>query len=145
MKRSAPIFLAVLALLLASLACQGMRPKMSLENLRMAHDNDGEQAAPSYAPTDVFYAVADLKNAPQGTVVRAAWAAVDVPDLEEDPEFPEQTLDITDESFSGSIYFQLSNDFLWPTGRYRVDVYLNETLAQSLEFKVEEAAAVDVP
>ena len=137
MKRCVPIFFAVLALLLSSLACEVVRPEMSLENLRMAYDNDGKQAASTYSPTDVFYAVADLKNAPQGTIVRAVWAAVDVPDLEEDAEFPEQTVDITEESYSGTIYFQLSNDFLWPTGEYRVDVYLNDTLAQSLEFNVE--------
>lgn len=137
MKRCVPIFLAAVALLLSSLACQFARPEVSLENLHMAYDENGEQVAETYAPTDVFYAVADVKNAPQGTVVRAVWAAVFVPELEEDAEFPEQTLDITEDSYTGTIYFRLSNDFLWPVGLYRVEMYLDDTLVQSLEFNVE--------
>jgi hypothetical protein len=85
----------------------------------------------------VFYAVADLKNAPQGTAVTSKWTAVDVIDTEAGLEFQEQTVDITEDAFSGTIYFQLSNDDGWPAGLYRVDVYLNDTLAQSLEFNVE--------
>lgn len=137
MKRLIPILLAVLAVTFASLACEALTAQMSLDNLRMAYDEDGEQVTSIYLPDDVFYAVADIKNAPQGTVVKAVWVAVDVPDLEEDAEIPEQTLDITEESYTGTIYFQLSNDFLWPAGTYRVDVYLNDTLAQALEFSVE--------
>ena len=137
MKKSFPILLAVLALAFASLACEALRPEMGLDNLRMAYDQDGGEVTSTYAATDVFYAVADLKNASQGTVVRAVWGAVDIPDLEEEAEFPEQTLDITEDSFTGTIYFELSNDFLWPAGVYRVDMYLDDTLAQSLEFSVE--------
>lgn len=137
MKRLTPIVLALLALMLASLACEALTAEMSLENLRMAYDEDGEQVTSIYLPDDVFYAVADIKNAPQGTVIKAVWDVVDVPDLEEDAEFPEQTLDITEESYTGTIYFQLSNDFLWPAGTYRVDLYLNDTLVQALEFRVE--------
>jgi hypothetical protein len=137
MKRWMPVFLAALALILSSLACKALSTEMGLENLRLAYDEAGEQVTSTYSPSDVFYAVADLKDAPQGTVVRAVWGAVDVPDLEEETDFPEQTLDITEELFTGTIYFQLSNDFLWPSGQYKVDIYLNDTLAQSAEFNVE--------
>ena len=137
MKRATPILLAVLVLVLSSLACQALSTEMSLENLRMAYDEDGQQVTSTFASTDVFYAVADLKNAPQGTVVKSVWTAVDVVDTEAGLEFQEQTVDITEDGFSGSIYFQLSNDDGWPSGLYRVDVYLNDTLAQSLEFNVE--------
>ena len=63
--------------------------------------------------------------------------AVDVADTDPDYELEEHTLDVTEETFSGSIYFKLSNDDIWPSGLYRVDMYLNDTLAQSLEFNVE--------
>jgi hypothetical protein len=137
MKKIAPMLVAVLALVFASLACQALSTEMSLQNLRMAYDEDGEQVTSTFTATDVLYAVGDLKNAPQGTVVKAVWVAVDVEDTDAGLEFQEQTIDITEESFSGTIYFQLSNDEGWPAGLYRVDMYLNDTLAQSIEFNVQ--------
>ena len=137
MKRIVPILLAVLALMFSSLACAALSAEMSLENLRLAYDEDGEQVTSTFGANDIFYAVADLNNAPQGTVVKAVWTAVDVEDTDKGLEFQEQTLDISEESFSGAIYFQLSNDQGWPSGKYKVDMYLNDTLAQSLEFNVE--------
>lgn len=137
MKRIAPIVFAALALVFSSLACASLLKEMSLENLRLAYDENGEQVTSTFGADDVFYAVADLNNAPQGTVVRAVWTAVDVEDTEEGLEFQEQTLDITEESYSGKIYFQLTNDQRWPPGQYRVEVYLNDMLTQGLEFSVE--------
>lgn len=137
MKRFVPIFFAVLALVFSALACESLSTEMSLENLRLAYDENGEQVTSTFGADDIFYAVADLKNAPQGTLVKAVWTAVDVQDTDEGLEIQEQKLDITEESFSGAIYFQLSNDERWPSGQYKVDLYLNETLAQSMEFSVE--------
>lgn len=137
MKKFIPILLSVLALVAASLACQMFEPDVSLENLRMAHDENGDEITSTFTNTDAFYAVVDLKDAPQDTVVKAVWTAVEVDDSDPDYELEQHTLDVTEETFSGSIYFKLSNDDLWPPGLYRVDMYLNETLAQSLEFNVE--------
>ena len=137
MKNKFVVLLAVLALVVSSLACAFGNTELGLTNLRMAFDQDGENPTTTFSPTDVFYAVADLANAPQGTVVEAKWTAVNATDTEPNLEFQTQTLDITEESFSGTIYFQLSNDEGWPTGQYKVDLYLNGTLAQSAEFTVQ--------
>ena len=137
MRRTFPILLAVLALACSSLACAALSREMSLENLRMAYDSDGTQVATTFSPSDIFYAIADLSNAPQGTVVKAVWTAVDAVDTEAGLEFQEQTLEISEESFSGTIYFELSNDDIWPSGLYRVNLYLNDTPVQSVEFDVE--------
>jgi CHASE1-domain containing sensor protein len=137
MRRIIPILLAVLALVCSSLACAALSTEMSLENLRMAHDSDATQLTSTFSPSDIFYAVADLSNAPQGTVVKAVWTAVDVVDTEAGLEFQEQTLEISEESFSGTIYFELSNDDIWPAGRYSVNLYLNDAPVQSIEFDVE--------
>ncbi len=137
MKRSIPILLAALTLVVSSLACLALGPEASLENLRMAYDENGDKVTSTFSNSDVFYAVADLSNAAQDTVVKAVWTAVDAADTDPDYEIQEQSLDITEESFSGSIYFQLLNDEAWPAGLYRIDLYLNDTLAQSIEFNVE--------
>ena len=137
MRKNAPIFLAVFVLLASSLACKAFTPKMSLENPRMAYDQAGEQTTSTFTPTDVLYVVADLKNAPKGTTVKATWIAVDAQDTDPDFNIQEQTLDVIEDSFSGTIYFQLSNDNAWPVGKYRVEIYLNDNLSQNVEFNVE--------
>ena len=137
MKNKFVVLLAVLSLVVSSLACEALSTELSLTNLRMAFDQDGNNVTTTFGPNDIFYAVADLGNAPQGTKVEAKWTAVNAADTEPNLEFQTQTLDITEESFSGTIYFQLSNDEGWPAGQYKVDLYLNGTLAQTAEFSVQ--------
>jgi hypothetical protein len=137
MKSRFAVSLAVVVLVISTLACALGSTELGLTNLRMAFDQNGENVTTTYSPTDVFYAVADLANAPQGTQVEARWVAVNAADTEPNLEFQTQTLDITEEQFTGTIYFQLSNDEGWPAGEYKVDLYLNSTLAQSAEDSVQ--------
>lgn len=137
MKNKILILSAILALVVSSLACATLNRELGLSNARMAFDQDGQNVTSTFSPTDVFYVVADLANAPRGTKVDAKWIAVDAADTDPNLEFQAQTLDITDERFTGNIYFQLSNDAAWPVGQYRVDLYLNDTLAESVEFSVQ--------
>lgn len=103
MKNKYVVLLAVLALVASSLACALGSTELGLTNLRMAFDQDGNSPTTTFAPTDVFYAVADLANAPQGTKVEAKWTAVNAADTEPNLEFQTQTLDITEETFTGTI------------------------------------------
>ena len=135
MKKWFPVLLAVLALAASSLACS--LTEMSLENARMAFDQDGVNVTSTYSSADIFYAVADLSNAPKGTALEAKWIAVNVEGYDPNYEFQTQPLGITDESFTGTIYFQLSNDNGWPAGDYKVDLYLNGELKQSITFNVQ--------
>ncbi|HLE92425.1 MAG TPA: hypothetical protein VI753_14830 [Anaerolineales bacterium] len=137
MKNRFALLFSVLALVASSLACAALSTELGLSNLRMAFDQDGQNLTSTYSPSDVFYAVADLSNAPQGTAVQAKWIAVNAEGTEPNLEFQEQTLDMSEETFSGTIYFQLSNDEGWPPGQYKVDLYLNGALAQSAEFSVQ--------
>lgn len=137
MKNKFVVLLAVLSLFASSMACALGNTELGLTNLRMAFDQDGENVTTTFSPTDVFYAVADLANAPQGTQVEAKWTAVNAADTEPNLEFQTQTFDITEESFTGTIYFQLSNDEGWPAGQYKVDLYLDGNLAQTAEFSVQ--------
>ena len=137
MKRKISILFAVMALLIATLACSFGSSEMSLENLRTAYDSEGENLTTVFSPADVFFAVSDLSNAPAGTVVEAKWIAVQIEGYDAGELIYEQAInDFTDESFSGTIYFQLSNDAGWPTGEYKVDVYLDGTYIGSAEFSV---------
>jgi hypothetical protein len=137
MKNRFMVLLAMLSLIVTSLACAVGNTELGLSNLRMAFDQDGENVTTTFSSTDIFYAVADLANAPQGAQVEAKWTAVNAADTEPNLEFQTQTLDITEETFTGTIYFQLSNDEGWPAGQYKVDLYLNGALVQTAEFSVQ--------
>ena len=128
-----PIILVLIALLFASLACEFSASTANIAEAWMSADEAGEQRVTSYAQDEIFYAQVDLQNAPDDTVLKAVWTAVEAQDT--DPN-----LYITETEFtSGSdlIHFNLSNDNLWPTGTYKVEIYLNGTLAETIEFSVQ--------
>ena len=128
-----PILFVLLALLLASLACEASASTANIADVWMSTDEAGDQRVTSYAQDAIFYAQVDLKNAPDDTVLKAVWTAIDVQDT--DPN-----LVITETEFttgSGVINFNLSNDNLWPTGTYKVDIYMNGELAKALTFDVQ--------
>jgi len=141
MSKKLPVIFALFALLITTLACSlvtGGSKEIGLENLRMAFDQDGNNPTTVFAPSDVFYAVGDLKNAPAGTTVEAKWLAVQIEGYESGELIYEQTInDFTEESFNGAIYFQLSNDAGWSVGGYKVDVYLDGNFVGSLPFSVQ--------
>ena len=141
MRKNLQALLALVVLLIATLACNfvtGDAGGVSLENLRMAFDEDGKNPTTVFTPSDVFYVVGDLNNAPAGTVVKAEWLAVQIEGYETDELIYEQTIsDFTEESFTGLIFFQLSNDSGWPVGEYKVDVYLDGAFVGSVPFSVQ--------
>ncbi|MGD8406292.1 MAG: hypothetical protein PVJ21_21735 [Anaerolineales bacterium] len=141
MNKKLPVLYAMLLILVATLACNfvtGGIKELSIENLRMAFDQDGKTPTTVYEPFDVFYVVGDLNNAPAGTVVEAKWFAAQIEEYEPGELIYEQEIsDFTDESFSGTIYFQLSNENGWPSGDYQVEVYLNGNYVQTVSFSVQ--------
>ena len=86
-----------------------------------------------FSPQDTFYVLVDLANAPDDTTVKAAWTAVEAEGVE--PNFFIDEAEIT--SGSNTLTFNLSNDSPWPTGKYKVDLYLNGELDRTLEFEVQ--------
>lgn len=136
MKSRLSILLAVSALIASALAC-AVGGELSLENARMAFDSDGQNVTTTFSPSDVFYVVADLNNAPAGTVVDAKWIAVSVEGSGANEVFYEQSYENSEDGFTGIVYFQLSNDSPWPTGSYKVELYLNGALTQTVAFSVQ--------
>ena len=124
------VFLTILA---AMIACGFSASTARLTNAFMAHDPEGNDATTVFAPDETIYLIADLANAVDDTEVKAVWVAVDVDGVDYDTVIDEATLTTGD----GRLTFDLANDSLWPAGNYKVDVYLNENLARTLEFSVE--------
>jgi len=141
MNKKLTVVFALFALLITTLACSlvtGGSKEIGLENLRMAFDEDGNNPTTVFASSDVFYVVGDLKNAPAGTVVEAKWLAAQIDGYDSGELIYEQAIDdFTEESFTGTIYFQLSNDSGWSAGEYKVYVYLDGNFVGSVPFSVQ--------
>lgn len=128
-----PVILALIALILASLACEFSASTANIADAWLSADEAGDQRVTSFAPDAIFYAQVDLQNAPDDTVLKAVWTVVDAQDTE-------PNLVITETEFTtgdGVINFNLSNDNLWPIGKYKVDIYMNGELVKTLDFEVQ--------
>ncbi len=127
-------WIAVLVTLLgATLACAGSVSTANVADAWMSTDEAGTNRTTVFAQDAVFYAQADLKNAPDDTILKSVWTAVDVQDTE--PGLVINETEVT--TGSGLVHFTLSNDSLWPTGTYRAEIYLGEELVKTIDFSVQ--------
>lgn len=123
---------ATVILLASILACGFSASTANIADAWMAQDYEGTQRTTTFGQSDVFYCLVDLDNAPDDTTVKASWTAVEVEGADPNTFIDEALLT----TGSGSLHFELSNDSLWPVGRYKVDLYLNDELDRTLEFEV---------
>ena len=135
MKRtSIPIFLGMLAILASTLACGGSFSTANIGDAWMASDENGNNHTTVFSQDAVFYALVELKNAPDETTLKAVWTVVDAENTEKNLVINETEATSGD----GVLTFHLENtDYLWPIGKYKVDFYLNGTLDTTLEFEVQ--------
>ncbi|MBI5950922.1 MAG: hypothetical protein HY865_04645 [Chloroflexi bacterium] len=130
------VLFAVIALVISTLACSLGGGEPSLDNPRLSTDSEGENPTTVYSSNDVFYAVADLNNIETGSVVDAKWYLVSATDYEAG-EIGSSSLTIEDKSLFNYVSFELTGVQPWPSGEYKVELYLNGTLAHSLNFSVQ--------
>ncbi len=124
--------LVIALLIAAALACQISASTANIANAYTTANPDGGSPTTLFAPDQVFYAIVELKNAPDDTTVKAVWIAVNVEGVEPNFYITETSLTSGDDTLT----FELSNDNLWPPGQYKVDLYLNDKLDRSLAFEV---------
>lgn len=130
------VLFAVLALIISTLACAVGGGEPSLTNPRMSTDSEGVNTTTVYSGIDAFYAVADLSNVETGSVVDAKWYLVSAADY--DPgEIESSSVTIEDKSLYNYVSFELTSTEGWPVGEYRVELYLNGTLAHTINFSVQ--------
>ena len=134
-KRTLPILLAALALVASSLACAF--GQVSLSNVRTARDENGDQPISVFAPADAIYAVADLSNAPVGTVVSSKWYYVSVEGFDPNTLIDEADITVDQDNFNGTVHFYFPAGSNWPVGTYSVELYLNGALIQTANFSIQ--------
>jgi flagellar basal body-associated protein FliL len=128
------LLIIVVVMLAVSLACGGSFSTAKIFSAKMTADSEGTKETTVFSQDQTFYCIVNLANAPEDTKLKAVWTAVEV-----EGEQPNLLIDQA-EMTSGNqnvFTFNLTNNQLWPTGKYKVDLYLNDKLDRTLEFTVE--------
>jgi hypothetical protein len=135
--RTLSILFGSVAVLAAMLACNAIETRPTVSNIRMTTDDTGKTTTSNYAPADAFYVFADLSGLSQGSTVEAKWYAANAQGMDANSEI--NTSDYTYESGVGYVYFQLttSDGSDWPTGSYRVEIYLDGNKVGEQAFTVQ--------
>ena len=113
--------------------------KVHVDSLDLARDNNGSagEHVSSFHPTDnPMHFVVGLSEFESGTKVKVVLMGVEVATGEKNVKVGEI------ERETGTLENQMDATMTlprnWPTGTYRVDVYVNGSLEKSREFEVEE-------
>ena len=110
----------------------------------LAKDIQGDTFEPvdptSTFPPDqaVINLVVTVANAPSDTKVKTVWTAVDVGDAAPaNTKLDEAEITMDD---SGNAHFTLSSPStgVWPVGKYKVEIYLNDKLERTLEYTITQ-------
>ena len=118
--------------------------QVTIEKTVLARDIEAEHKfvpVKSFMPDDTFAVLVFLSDAKVGTKVKAVWTIVDAGG-HEDEKILEKKVDLTAEAIKGveeanRINFTLSHDKPYPTGDYKVDIYLNGELDKTVEFTIK--------
>jgi len=128
------ILAAIVMLVSATLACGGSVSTANIASAKMAADSDDTQETTVFSQDQTFYCIVELANAPDDTKLKAVWTGVEVEG--EQPDLLIDQAEIT--AGNQNVFtFDLTNNGLWPAGKYKVDLYLNDKLDQTLEFEVQ--------
>ena len=133
------VLFVVAALLMSTLACSvtslvGGNPTAS--NFYMATENTGSSSTTTYSANQDFYVFFSVSDIPSGTQFEAKWYALDSQGGQ-NASVPFQTTDYTYQSGVSQVYFQLTNSGGWPTGHYKVEVYMNGAKVGEQDFSVQ--------
>jgi hypothetical protein len=126
------ILFGAFMMVLFIMACSISASTANIADAWMATDETGSTRVTTYSPFDTFYAIVDLRNAPDTTNVKAVWTAVNV-----EGAAPNEVINETTGTMgSGLLHFRLSFPEPWPPGEYKVDIYLNDKLDKTIKFEV---------
>jgi hypothetical protein len=128
------IFTVVGVIAAAALACGGSFSTASIDKAVLTTDKEGTQETTTFSPDQTFYCIVTLANAPEDTKIKAVWTAVDVEGEDANTKIDEAETTAGNENI---FTFNLTNNGLWPSGKYKVDLYLNDTLDRTLDFEVQ--------
>jgi hypothetical protein len=129
------VAMAVLALVFSSLACEASASTANISNAHMAVDEADSAQTTSYTPdAPSFFCYFDLNNAPDDTVVKGVWTLISAEGYDPNQEIDSAEMTGGDNTY----YFSLDGAAEpWPVGQYKIDLYLNDELVETVNFDVQ--------
>ena len=128
----AKVLLMLFVFVLAACGGEVNLSSANIQEARLAKDEDGSSVTTKFGQEDIIYVLADLENAPDDTTVKAVFTAVNAEG--ESPNSQVDEYELT--TGSGALTFDLAPTVFWPNGEYKVDLYLNDELDQTLTYSV---------
>jgi hypothetical protein len=128
------VLLCILAVAIS--ACSASTANITSADLARGYaDGKATDVSTTFAPSDTpLHYVVTLGNAPDDTKVKAVWTIVDAGD----GQYKDKMLDQTElTSGSGVLNFTLAGTQAWPTGKYKVELFLNDKLDRTADFTVQ--------
>ena len=112
--------------------CEASCTTAHFTSVKMARDPDGNQPTTVFAPGDTFYCLATMANVPSDTTVKFVWIGVETAGQPPNVKIKEAEATGSDNVYTAN----LSLPRPWPTGKYRVDLYIDGKLRNSADFTV---------
>src|SRR5260370_1045100 len=116
--------------------------EVTIEKTVLAREvEDRFEPVKSFKPDDTFAVLVFLSEPKIGTHVKAIWTIVDAGGTE-NKKILEKEVEITAKAIEGveepnRINFSLTHDDPFPAGDYKTEIYLNDELVKTVEFKVK--------
>jgi len=106
----------------------------------LSSDAAGQQRTTTFSQdASAIYARAEVRNAPEGTRIRAVWYAIEAENVAVNFKIDETTV-TTAQLGNTTAAFTLTNSGFWPRGRYnKLETYLNDEAepTRALEFQTQ--------
>jgi hypothetical protein len=117
---------------------EDMGPGNHIQDIHMARDNGrgapGDETA-SFAPEDrMIHCVVKLKEAKRGTEMKFSWWIVDA-DGSKDQKIKD--IDYTTRTLENIVHGHLSLPQDWPSGKYKVQVFVNGDLDRTINYSIQ--------
>jgi hypothetical protein len=97
----------------------------------LAYDQKGDFRSTSFSPTQEIYLFFNLNDPLERNIVKAVWIAVDVAGYN-----PNIIIDKTENKITTPTFSLRTNREVWELGKYKVELYLNGTLDETIEFEI---------
>jgi hypothetical protein len=89
----------------------------------------------NFAASDrIIHCIAELNQAKAGTLVRFIWKTVSVGSSQNEAF---KTVDYTTKAGESRVHGNLSLPNDWPRGTYKVEIYINNALAKSVNYSIQ--------
>ncbi len=128
------ILMVLIVVMMTVLACSFNFSTAKITSAKMTANPDTGQETNTFSQDQTFYCIVVLENAPEDTMIKAVWTAVNVEGEQPNLLIDEAGMTAGNENV---FTFNLQNNGLWPKGKYKVDLYLNNNLERTLEFEVQ--------